>query len=145
LAEVALREQTLFIIKPDAVERDLTGSVLARVEAAGFVVRRLKMVHLSAREARAFYRVHAEKPFLDGLVEYISSGPICAVVLEADDAVARLRRLVGATDPTEAAEGTIRKGFGMDRRRNAVHASDSSESAAEEIGFFGLTLGREAP
>ena len=137
-------EQTLLMIKPEAVERKLIGRILARLEETGFLIRRLKMVGLSPPEAQAFYRVHEGKPFLDKLVAYMSSGPICAVVLEREDAVAELRRGVGATDPAEAAAGTLRKDFGLDKGHNAVHASDALETAREEIAFFGLTLAREA-
>jgi len=136
-------QQTLLMIKPDAVSRGMAGRILARLEAEGFSIRRLKLVHLQREEARRFYAVHEGKPFLEGLVEYISSGPLCAVVLEREDAIVRLRALVGATDPAAAAEGTIRKEFGIDRTHNAVHASDAPETAAVEIAFFGLTLSRE--
>jgi nucleoside-diphosphate kinase len=137
-------EETLLMIKPDAVGRNLTGRILARVEASGLALRRLKLVHLSADEARAFYRVHAGKPFLDDLAAFIAGGPVCAAVFGANDAVARLRRLVGATDPLQAAPNTLRRDFGTDVRRNAVHASDSRESAAGEVAFFGLGLARDA-
>ena len=136
-------ERTLLMIKPDAVERGLIGEILGRVEAAGLRVARLKLVALEPAEARRFYRVHAGKPFLDGLVEYMSSGPVAAVVLEGEGAIARLRATVGATDPAAAAPGTIRREFGLDLRRNAVHASDGPQTAAEEIAFFGLTLRRD--
>lgn len=136
-------EETLLMIKPDAVAQKLTGRILARVENAGLELRRLKLVSLSQPEAREFYRVHAGKPFLDGLVEFISSGPVCAAVLAAPGAVARLRDIVGATDPASAAASTLRREFGTDVRHNAVHASDSRESADVEIRFFGLTLSRD--
>lgn len=137
-------EQTLAMVKPDAVERGQMGRILARLEEAGFVIRCLKMVRLDPEEARQFYHVHEGKPFLEDLVEYMCSGPICAVVLEREDAVRRLRALVGATDPAEAAAGTIRKEFGRGKSHNAVHASDAAATAREEIAFFGLTLNREA-
>lgn len=136
-------QQTFTMVKPDAVERGESGQILARMEAAGFRILRLKMVHLRPEEARQFYAVHEGKPFLEDLVEYMSGGPICAVVLEREDAIAELRKLVGATDPAEATEGTIRADFGIDKGHNAVHASDAPETAAEEIGFFGLDLKRE--
>jgi len=132
------------MVKPDAVGRGLTGRILARVEAEGFAIRRLKLVRLSPDEARIFYAVHAGKPFLERLVEYISSGPLCAVLLEREDAIARLRAIAGATDPAEAAEGTIRREFGVDKTHNAVHASDGPGTAAAEKAFFGLTLARDA-
>lgn len=137
-------QQTFTMVKPDSVERGETGQILAMMEAGGFRIVRMKMVHLSAEEARRFYHVHEGKPFLDNLVEYMSSGPICALVLEREDAIGALRELVGATDPAEAAEGTIRKRFGVDKGHNAVHASDAPETAEEEIAFFGLTLNRDA-
>ncbi len=137
-------EQTFTMIKPDAVARGETGRILARMEADGFRIRALKMVHLSPEEARSFYHVHAGKPFLDALVTYISGGPIVAAVLEREDAVAALRRLVGATDPAEAEAGTLRREFGVDKSHNAVHASDAAQTAAEEIAFFGLSHRRDA-
>ena len=137
-------EQTFTMVKPDAVERGETGPILAKLEGAGFRLLRLKLVELSAVEAGQFYHVHEGKPFLKELIKYMSSGPICAVVLEREDAIAELRRLVGNTDPAQAAEGTIRKAFGIDKGHNAVHASDAPETAAEEMAFFGLTLKREA-
>ena len=139
-----MMEQTYTMVKPDAVERGETGQILARYEAAGFVVRRMKTVKLSAAEAREFYSVHEGKPFLESLVEYMTSGPVCAMVLEREDAIQELRRLVGNTDPAKADAGTIRKDFGIDLGHNAVHASDAPETAAEEIAFFGLTLDRDA-
>jgi nucleoside-diphosphate kinase len=138
-----MNQQTLLIIKPDAIGRNLGGRILARIEEAGLRIVRLKMVRLSAAEARRFYHVHEGKPFLDGLVAYMSSGPAWAAVLEADEAIPRLRALAGATDPAEAPPGTIRRDFGEDKRRNSVHASDAPATAAEEMAFFGLTLARE--
>jgi nucleoside-diphosphate kinase len=137
-------EQTFAMIKPDTVARGETGRIIACIEAAGFTLRRMKIVHLSAPEAQRFYQVHEGKPFLEGLVAYISSGPVCAMVLEREDAIAKLRELVGATDPAKAAEGTIRKDFGLDVRSNAIHASDGPGTARDEIAFFGMTLSREA-
>ncbi len=136
-------QQTLLIIKPDAIARGLGGRILACVEEASLRVERLKMVRLEPVEARRFYRVHEGKPFLDGLVEYMSSGPVWVVVLAADDAIRKVRDLVGATDPAQAADGTLRRRFGQDKRRNSVHASDGPETAAEEIAFFGLELRRD--
>ncbi len=137
-------ERTFTMVKPDAVARGETGRILARMEAAGFQVRAMKMVRLSPAEARGFYRVHAGKPFLEDLVAYMSSGPVVAIVLERENAIQELRRVIGATDPAQAAEGTIRREFGVDKSHNAVHASDGPQTAAEEIAFFGLTLAREA-
>jgi len=136
-------QQTFTMVKPDAVERGESGRILARMEAAGFRILRLKMVHLSADEAKQFYAVHEGKPFLENLVEYMCCGAFCAVVLDGVDAMAQLRMGGGATDPAEATEGTIRKDFGIDKGHNAVHASDAPETAAEEIGFFGLDLNRD--
>ncbi len=133
-------QKTLMMIKPDAVGRRLAGQILARVEGAGLRPVRMRMVHLRPEEARAFYRVHEGKPFLLPLVDYMSSGPIVALVLEGEDAIVRLREVVGATDPSKAASGTIRRDFGVDIQSNAVHASDSPASAEEEIRFFGLDL-----
>lgn len=136
-------QQTLLLIKPDAIARGLGGKILARAEAAGLRVERLKMMRLERAEARRFYHVHEGKPFLDGLVEYMSSGPVWGVVLAADDAIRRLRDLVGATDPAQAVAGTLRRDFGQDVRHNSVHASDGPATAAEEIAFFGLGLRRD--
>jgi nucleoside-diphosphate kinase len=137
-------ERTFTMVKPDAVARGQTGRILARMEAAGFRVRAMKLVQLSPAEARGFYRVHEGKPFLEDLVAYMSSGPVVAMVLEREDAIQELRRVIGATDPAQAAEGTIRREFGVDKSHNAVHASDGPRTAAEEIAYFGLTLARES-
>ena len=129
-------QRTLFIIKPDAVSRGLTGAILGRVEADGFRLLGLSMVRLSPEKARRFYYVHEGKPFLDSLVDFMSSGPVVACALERDDAVRRLREIVGATDPRQAAPGTIRKDFALDKEKNSVHASDAAETARWELGFF---------
>jgi nucleoside-diphosphate kinase len=129
-------ERTLLIIKPDAVERRLIGHIIRRLEDARFSVVEMKMVRLSKQEARRFYAVHEGKPFLDGLTAYMSSGPIVPVVLEKDDAIADLRTLIGATNPAQAACGTLRHEIGVDVQSNSVHASDSQQSAAVEIPFF---------
>ena len=133
-------EQTLMMIKPDAVARNLGGRILARVEESGLRVIRLRMVHLRAEEARAFYRVHEGKPFLDALVAFMSSGPIVVGVLEGEEAIRRWRDLMGATDPAKAAVGTIRKDFAENIERNSVHGSDAPETAREEIAFHALSL-----
>lgn len=133
-------QQTLMMIKPDAVRRNLIGKILDRIEAAGLTVHRMKMVHLSPAEARKFYRVHEGKPFLDNLVAFMASGPIVVAVLEAEDAIARLAALVGPTDPAKAPPGTIRRDFGLDLEKNSIHRSDAVETAATEIEFFGLSL-----
>ena len=131
-------ERTLMIVKPDAVARNAIGQILARVEAEGFVIRELRMVRLTRNQAEDFYAVHRGKHFYEGLVEFMSSGPAVPVVLERDNAIAHLRQFIGVTDSTRAAAGTIRRDFGTDGQRNAVHASDSPENAAREIAsFFG--------
>lgn len=129
-------ERTLAIIKPDAVSKNLIGKVLAHLEDAGFVVKEMRMRRLSTAEARRFYEVHAERPFYGSLVEFMTSGPCVPMVLEREDAVAALRETIGATDPAKAAEGTVRKLYAESVERNAIHASDSPENAAREIGFF---------
>lgn len=128
--------QTLAIIKPDAVGSGKAGKILAHVEAAGFTVKAVKMTRLTAAQAGAFYAVHEGRPFYDELVEFMTSGPVMPMVLEADNAVLAFRGVIGATDPAEAAEGTVRKLFAESKGRNAIHASDSDENAAIESGFF---------
>ena len=127
---------TLAIIKPDAVHSGKAGNVLAHLEAAGFTVRALQMTRMNTVQAGAFYAVHKERPFFDSLVTFMTSGPVIPMVLEAEDAVAELRIVIGATDPAEAADGTVRKLFAESKERNAIHASDSDENAAAEIAFF---------
>jgi nucleoside-diphosphate kinase len=128
------------MIKPDATERNLVGKILARVEEAGLRIARLRMVHLQPEEARRFYAVHQGKPFLESLVAFMSSGPIVALVVEGEDAVKRLRAVIGATDPKQAAPGTIRCDFALNIEKNSVHGSDAVETARQEIAFFGLGL-----
>lgn len=127
---------TLGIIKPDAMQAGKAGSILAHLEAAGFTVRAVQMTRMNTVQAEAFYAVHRERPFFDSLVSFMTSGPVIPMVLEAEDAVAELRRTIGATDPAEADEGTVRKLFAESKERNAIHASDSDENAASEIAFF---------
>jgi len=134
-------ERTLMMIKPDAVRRNLIGEILRRVEGAGLRIVGLRMVHLRDEDAREFYRVHAERPFYDSLCAYMSSGPIVAGVLEGEDAVRRWRDLMGATNPAQAAPGTIRKDLAVSIEENSVHGSDAAETAAQEIAFFDLKLG----
>jgi nucleoside-diphosphate kinase len=129
-------EHTLAIIKPDAVRRGLVGKILARVEEQGFRVRALKLVQLSKQTAQEFYRVHAERPFYESLTTYMSSGPVVPMLLERDNAIQRLRDLMGATDPQKAASGTIRHDYGENIERNAIHGSDAAATAAVEIPFF---------
>ena len=127
---------TLAIIKPDAVESGLAGKILALLEAQGFVVRAARMTRLTESQAQAFYAVHRERPFFASLVSYMTSGPCIPVALERDDAVSHLRAVIGATDPAEAAAGTVRKLYAESKERNAIHASDSPENAGREVGFF---------
>lgn len=129
-------EQTLTIIKPDAVQRNLTGKILARLEAEGFTILALKMVCLSKLDAERFYHIHRERPFFDSLTSYMASGPAVPVMLQRNDAIRKLREVMGATNPAEAAEGTIRKEWGLDVEKNSIHGSDAPETAAWETGFF---------
>ena len=129
-------ERTLAIIKPDAVEKGLIGKIIAHLEGAGFVVTDLQMTRLSDAEARRFYEVHAGRPFYDSLVAFMTSGRSVPMVLERKSAVSALRETIGATDPSRAAEGTIRRLYAESVERNAIHASDSPENAAREIEFF---------
>ena len=129
-------ERTFAIIKPDAVERRLAGQILARIEDAGFTVRAMRLHHLTKREAEGFYAVHRERPFFGGLTDFMSSGPCVLMALEAPDAIAKWRKLMGATDPGKADAGTLRKEFGSSIERNATHGSDAPETAAFELGYF---------
>ena len=128
--------RTLAIIKPDAVAAGHTGKIIAHLEAAGFRVLGMKLMHLSNERAGEFYEVHKERPFYGELVEFMSSGPCVPLALESENAVAKYRETIGATDPAEAAEGTIRKLYAESKGRNAVHGSDSDENAEREIAFF---------
>jgi nucleoside-diphosphate kinase len=128
--------RTLAIIKPDAFGSGKAGKVLALLEEKGFRLRAGKVTQLSQTAAGAFYAVHRERPFYGELVEFMTSGPCMPIVLEQENAVAALREAIGATDPAEAAEGTVRKLYAESKGRNAIHASDSDENAAREIGFF---------
>lgn len=129
-------EQTLSIIKPDAVGNNHIGAIIARFEEAGLRVAALKMIQLSKEQAEGFYAEHKERPFFPSLVEFMTSGPVCVQVLEGENAIARNRELMGATNPEEAAEGTIRRDFATAVSANAVHGSDSAESARREITYF---------
>ena len=128
--------QTLAIIKPDAVAAGKAGKILAHLEGAGFTVRALRMTRLTAEQAGAFYAVHGGRPFYPELVEFMTSGPCIPMVLEAPAAVTKLRDTIGATDPAQAAEGTVRRLYAESKGRNAIHASDSDENAAIETAFF---------
>jgi nucleoside-diphosphate kinase len=134
--------QTLAIIKPDAVAGGKAGKVLAHLEDAGFRLRAARMVRLTASEAEAFYAVHRQRPFYRSLCAFMTSGPCIPMVLERDAAVAHLRAVIGATDPAEAAAGTVRKLYAESKERNAIHASDSDENAAREIAFFFAEIDR---
>jgi nucleoside-diphosphate kinase len=129
-------EETLTILKPDTVSAGQSGAVIAMIEAAGLKVRSIKMLHLSKEEAEGFYAVHRERPFFSSLVTFMTEGAVVVMVLEAEDAVARLRKLMGATDPANAEDGTIRKKFATNIERNSIHGSDAPETASIEISYF---------
>jgi nucleoside-diphosphate kinase len=135
-----LTEKTLSIIKPDAMKRQVSGLIISRMEQEGFKIIAQKKIILTKEQAKLFYREHSAKDFFDGLATYMSSDPILVQVLEKDDAVVSYRTLMGTTDPSQAAEGTLRKEFGTSISHNALHGSDSIESAVREIGFFFSTL-----
>ena len=129
-------EQTLSIIKPDAVKKNVIGKIIARFEAAGLRVVEARMMQLSRKEAEGFYAVHRERPFFKDLVDFMISGPVMIQVLEGENAIQKNRDLMGATDPKKAAAGTIRADFAASIDANAVHGSDAAETAAVEVGFF---------
>jgi len=129
-------QRTLSIIKPDAVAKNLIGEIYTRFERAGLKIAAAKLKHLSQAEAEGFYAVHSERPFFKDLVEFMTTGPVMIQVLEGEDAIARNRELMGATDPAQAAPGTIRADFATSIDANAVHGSDAEDTAAEEIRFF---------
>lgn len=127
---------TLAIVKPDAVGRNLAGRVLAHLEDQGFRIRAARMLRLTTEQAEAFYEVHRERPFFGSLVAFMTSGPCIPLILERAGAVSALREAIGATDPAEAADGTVRKLYAESKERNAIHASDSDDNAAREARFF---------
>jgi len=129
-------ERTFSIIKPDATARNLTGKIAAMLEAAGLHIVAQKRLHMTRKQAEGFYAVHKERPFFGELCTYMTSGPVVVQVLEGDNAIARNREVMGATDPAKAADGTIRKTYGESIERNCVHGSDAPETAAEEISYF---------
>jgi nucleoside-diphosphate kinase len=131
-----MTERTFAIIKPDAVERRHSGRILQRIEDAGFTVHAMRLTHLTKTQAEGFYAVHRTRPFFASLTEFMSSGPSIVLVLEAVDAIAKWRKLMGATDPAKADAGTVRKEFAESIERNATHGSDAPETAAFEIGYF---------
>lgn len=133
---------TFTMIKPEAVDKNYIGGILEKICNAGFTIVAMKKTRLTPQQAGKFYEVHRERPFYGELVEYMSSGPIVAAILDKDNAVEDFRKLIGATDPAQAAEGTIRKGFAESKAKNAVHGSDSDENAQAEANFFFSSLER---
>ncbi len=134
--EFEVVERTLAILKPDCVHKRLIGEVIARIQKTGFKIIGMKMIRLTREAAGRFYAIHKGKPFFEGLVEFMSSGPCVVIVLENENAVEEFRKLIGATDPRDAAPGTIRKDFADSKSENIVHGSDSPENAKYEINFF---------
>ncbi len=137
-------EQTLAIIKPDAVAARYAGRIIQRIEEAGFQIRAMRLLHLSQTQAEGFYAVHRQRPFFKSLTSFMASGPVVVLALEADDAIKKWRALMGATDPAKADAGTLRKEFGGSIENNATHGSDAPDTAAFELGYFfpGLELAR---
>ncbi len=131
-----MTERTFSIIKPDAVARNLTGEILAMIQGAGLKVKAMKMIQLTPAQAEGFYAVHKERPFFASLVEFMCSGPVVCSILEGENAIARYREIMGATNPANAAEGTIRKKYAQSIEANSVHGSDAPETAAFEMGYF---------
>lgn len=131
-----MRERTLAIIKPDTTSAGKIGEIIARYEKQPFRIVAMRLMHLSRNEAEGFYHVHLDKPFFESLTAFMCSGPVVVLVLEGDDVIRRHRELMGATDPRKAAPGTIRRDFGGDIEHNAIHGSDSPETASFEIGYF---------
>ena len=129
-------EKTLIIIKPDAVKKGIVGKILARFEEEQIKIKKMKMLHLTRQEAEGFYAVHRGKSFFDSLTSFMSEGPIVVAVLEADNVISRVRKIMGATNPEDADKGTIRKDFASSTERNCIHGSDSQESAKFEISYF---------
>lgn len=129
-------ERTLAIVKPDAVAAGNTGRIIARLESEGFTIVAMKKLALSAAQARGFYAVHRERPFFEALVGFMTSGPVVPLILEREDAIAKLREVMGATNSLEAAAGTLRQLYGTDIERNAIHGSDAPETSAVERAFF---------
>ncbi len=129
-------ERTLSIIKPDAVERNLIGNIVKRFEDAGIKIAAQKMLKMTKAQAEGFYAVHKERPFFDDLTNYMCSGPCVVMILEGEGVIAKNREIMGATDPKDAAPGTIRADLAVDKEKNSAHGSDSPETAAEEIGYF---------
>ena len=135
-------QQTLAIVKPDGVARGLTGEVIKRIESNKLQIKGLKMIHMSRAQAEGFYAVHRERPFFKSLTEFMCEGPVVLMILAGENAIARWREMMGATNPKDAAEGTIRRDFASDIERNVVHGSDAPETAAFETGYFFNALER---
>jgi len=131
-----MEEKTLAIIKPDAVKKKLIGKIIQRIEEEGFKISGLKMLHLSKEEAKGFYIIHKDKNFYESLTDFLSSGQIVVMILEGENAIAHWRQVMGSTDPALAAPGTLRHMYGFSIERNAVHGSDSPQTAAWEINYF---------
>jgi nucleoside-diphosphate kinase len=129
-------ERTLCIIKPDAVKKNVQGHIIQKILDAGFEILGMKMLHLTEAQAKAFYAVHKERPFYKDLVEFMTSGPVITIALQKENAIADYRKLIGATDPAKADEGTVRKLYASNVQENAVHGSDSVENGKIEVGFF---------
>jgi nucleoside-diphosphate kinase len=129
-------QKTFTILKPDSVKDGNVGAIIARIEKDGFRIRAMKMLHLTSAQAEGFYHVHKARPFFSSLVTFMTEGPVVMMVLEADDAIQKLRKVMGATDPAKADAGTIRKDFAANIERNAIHGSDAPETAAFEISYF---------
>ena len=136
MSPVMSMQRTLSIIKPDAVAAGQTGEILAMLERAGFKILAMRMTRLTTPQAQAFYRVHREKPFFGGLIAFMTEGPVVLMALEQEDAIRKLRDVMGATNPANAAEGTIRKRFATNIERNCIHGSDAPETAETELRFF---------
>jgi len=135
-------QETLAMIKPDATARNITGKIISHIEGEGFTIKAMKKLHLTKKQAEAFYAVHSARPFYGSLTEFMSSGPIIALCLEREDAINKWREVMGKTNPADAAPGTIRKLYAVDLEKNSVHGSDAPETAANEKAFFfcGLDL-----
>ncbi|MHB8762837.1 MAG: nucleoside-diphosphate kinase [Deferrisomatales bacterium] len=129
-------QQTFAIVKPDATARNIVGKILSRIEEEGFTIKAMKKLRLTKGDAECFYAVHRDRPFYGSLTAFMSSGPVVVMCLEREDAIAKWREVMGATNPANAAEGTIRKVYAVDLEKNSVHGSDAPETAAVEIAFF---------
>jgi len=131
-----MKQRTLAIIKPDSVEKHVIGDIIQRIQNAGFKILGMKYTRLTEAQAKAFYEVHKDKPFFESLVKYMTSGPVVPIALEKENAIEDFRKLIGSTDPAKAEEGTIRKLYGTNIERNAIHGSDSPENGEREVAFF---------